>query len=281
MAYLKYDKSELLDKISKISITREGDLIVTKYGSRVLKTAVVSNRYEIFDIAKYLTEKLDAIEENFKISKYNFILSGGTQYLQLLSDSIDIGGHIYYKSFYILNSSDKSRMLSFNSGLYCENSNLYIISKVNAGGICKKHLRGVTQAAEDASSSITGETFNEQIEAISSLFGHRILFSKIRETIVDSDTQIAHKRFDAFKNSIKWSVKGLTSTQRRILSTPSENIKSIERDSDFYIDAIETLHMYLKIFNKQDSHIIKNETERIMKITQWAVRNAALEELGI
>jgi hypothetical protein len=37
----------------------------------------------------------------------------------------------------------------------------------------------------------------------------------------------------------------------------------------------------LRLFNKQDSHIIKNETDRIMKMTQWAVRNNVLEALGI
>jgi hypothetical protein len=35
------------------------------------------------------------------------------------------------------------------------------------------------------------------------------------------------------------------------------------------------------LFNRQDSHVIKRETERIMNITQWAVRNAQLELLGI
>jgi len=37
----------------------------------------------------------------------------------------------------------------------------------------------------------------------------------------------------------------------------------------------------MKLFNRQDSHIIKNETDRIIKITQWAVRNSVLEALGI
>jgi hypothetical protein len=33
----------------RISITKEGDQVVTKYGNRVIKVANVSNRYEIFD----------------------------------------------------------------------------------------------------------------------------------------------------------------------------------------------------------------------------------------
>ena len=282
MGYTRYDKAALLDRIGKIQIERQGDTVVTKYDGRVLKAVPVSKKYEVFDIAKYLAERIDDIESNFAISKYRFTLTRGVQYLELLSDVIDIDGQRYYKSFYILNSSDKSRVLSFNSGLYCEDSNFYIISKANAAGITKKHLTGVTKAANDASEGLSGETFDEQIASIRSLSGHRVAFSKLRETIVDSDAQIAHRKFDAFKNSIRWS-RGLklSNNQINLLLTPSERIKEIEAGQDFYIDAMLALQTYLRIFNRQDSHVIKNESERIMKITQWAVRNAALESLGI
>ena len=282
MSHGRYDRQALLERIGKIQIERQGDLVVTKYDGKTLKAVPVSSRYEIFDIAKYLKGKIDAIEANFAISKYRFTLTRGVQYLELLSDSIEIGGQKYYKSFYILNSSDKSRVLSFNSGLYCEDSNFYIISKANAAGITKKHLTGVTKAANDASEGLGGETFDEQIESIRSLAGHRVAFSKLREAIVDSEAQIAHRKFDAFKNSIRWT-RGLNLSREQIslLSTPSEKISEVAADKDFYIDALLALQTYLRIFNRQDSHVIKNESERIMKITQWAVRNAALESLGI
>jgi Asp-tRNA(Asn)/Glu-tRNA(Gln) amidotransferase A subunit family amidase len=88
---------------------------------------------------------------------------------------------------------------------------------------------------------------------------------------------------DAFKNAIRWARtnNGLTAEQVRFLGRYSESIKSIEQADDFYIDAFSVLQSYLRIFNKEDAHIIKNETERIMKITQWAIRNAALESIGI
>jgi hypothetical protein len=250
-----------------------------------LRIVEVSGRYEIFDIAKYLKEKIDLIEKNFTITKYRFTLTRGVQYLELLSDSIDINGQKYHKSFYILNSSDKSRRLSFNAGLYCEDANFYIISNVKNVGLTKKHLKGVTQAAEVASAGLNGETFDEQVEALQSIVGHRVAFSKIRQIILGEGeiTQISHRKFDAFKNSIRWArtTNGITAEQSRLLSRSSEYIKSIEQVDDFYIDAFSVLQSYLKIFNKEDAHIIKNETERIMKITQWAIRNAALESIGI
>ena len=73
-----YNKEVLFKIIDKISITKQGEQVITKYGDRVIKVANVSNRYEIFDIAKYLKDKIETIEKNFEISKYR--LSSFTKY---------------------------------------------------------------------------------------------------------------------------------------------------------------------------------------------------------
>ena len=286
--FRNYDKQELIDRINQLSIERQNNQIITKYAGRVIKVANVSNRYEVFDIVKYLKDRIDDIEKNFTISKYQFTIRGGQQYLKLISDKVEIGGVEFYKSFYILNSSDKSRRLSFNVGLYSERSNFYVITSVSNVGLIKKHLKGVTQAAEEATSGLNDETFNEQINSLQSLVGHRIALSKIRKAILGDGEDIAkvnHSKFDAFKNSIRFAASdgriSITREQRDLLVKPSEEITEIGTDKDFYVDAFWAFQVYLRLFNRQDSHIIKNETERIMKITQWAVRNAVLEELGI
>ncbi len=288
--YTDYNKEQLFSIIDKISITKEGTQVITKYGNRIIKVANVSNRYEIFDIAKYLKDKIETIEKNFAISKYRLDIIGGKQYLQLISDSIQVGGVDFYKSFYILNSSDKSRRLSFNVGLYSDKNDLYVIGASNTG-LIKKHLKGVTQAAEVASEGLNGETFNEQIEAMESIVGHKVAFSKLREIILgegEEVPQINHRKFDAFKNNVRYVAHKtelvqtkLSTEQRNMLYTDSTKIKEVTRELDFYVDAFWAFQTYLKIFNRQDSHIIKIETERITKITQCAVRNSILEALGI
>lgn len=277
-----YNKEEIFQKIDKISIEKIEDQVITKYDNRVIKIANVSSRYEIFDIVKYLKDKIEIIENNFNITHYILSIKGGQQSLQLISDEVQIGGVNFRKSFYILNSTDKSRRLNFNSGL--QSDKFYSIGK--AVSMCKKHLKGVTQAAEDASVGLNGETFDEQIELIESLVGHRIKFSKIREVILgnsENTPDINHRKFDAFKNSVRYESLykriDLTESQRRMLLTQSDRLNEIE--DDFYLDAFLTFQIYMTIFNKQDSHIIKKETERIMGITQWAIRNSILESLGI
>ncbi len=279
-----YDKKELFDSIEKITIEKnEQNQIITYYDKRVINISNVSDRYEIFDIVKYLKDKIELIEKNFTISKYSLKITSGRQYLQLISDAVEVNGIKFHKSFYIVNSTDKSRRLSFNAGLHSDK--FYMIGANNIA-LTKKHLKGVTKAAEDASSGLNGETFDEQVNSIQSLVGHRIQFSKIREVILgekEEVPQINHRKFDAFKNSVRWGMSDakitLTKEQTNMLFTPSEKLKSV--DSDFYIDAFWAFSQYLKLFNRQDAHIIKTETERIMKITQWAVRNNVLEALGI
>lgn len=284
--YLPYNKQELLDKINNISISlNDAGQVITKYRDVVVSISNVSNRYEIFDIQKYLKDKLELIEKNFTITKYDFHIRKGIQSLSLLSDIIEIQGVNYHKSFFILNSSDKSRRLSFNAGLYSEEKKLYIITSIKEVGLTKKHLRGVTEAAELASIGLNGDTFNEQIESIKSLIGHRIHLSKLRDIIVDDkEVKANHLKFDAFKNSIiYYNAEGrlkLSNEQRNLLRTSSDKL-NIEQKDDFYIDAFWAFQTYLRLFNKQDSHIIRRETEKIMNITQWAVRNTQLELLGI
>jgi hypothetical protein len=283
--FLNYNKQELLDKINLISIEQVGSQVITKYRDTVTSISDVSNRYEIFDIKSYLKDKIDLIEKNFNITKYYFRITKGIQELTLLSDTIEIEGINFYKSFFILNSSDKSRRLSFNAGLYCDTKNFYVVSSVRNLGLTKKHLKGVTQAAELASTGLDGETFNEQIESIKSLVGHRISLSKLKESVVlDNEVKSDHMKFDAFKNAIIYYASDgrlkLTSTQYSTLRTSSDKL-TIDSSNDFYVDAFWAFQTYLRLFSKQDSHVVKRETERILSITQWAVRNQALESLGI
>ena len=278
-----YNKTEIFNTLDKISITNENYQVITKYDGRVINVTNVSTRYEVFDIVKYLKDKIEAIEKNFTISKYTLGLTRGRQSLTLISDEVEVGGVKFHKTFYILNSTDKSRRLHFSAGLHSDK--FYMIGNNNVG-LTKLHLKGVTQAAEDASAGLNGETFNEQIESLSSLVGHRIQFSKIRQVILgekEDVPQINHRKFDAFKNSVRFGLSdakvSLTREQMNQLYTESERLTTIQHD--FYLDAFWAFQIYMMLFRKQDAHIIKTETARIMNMTQWAVRNSVLESLGI
>ena len=272
-----YHREELVKMIDAIEIFRSGDQVITKYFGTTINTTNVSKLYEVFDIRSFLKDKISHIESNFDITYYKFIMKRGIQYLTLLSDSIDINGNSYYKSFYILNSSDKSRKLNMNLGLYQENGT-YFVSTFNMC-FCKKHLTGVTKAAEESSFDIDGETFDQQIESIRSLIGEKVMFSKLREIIVDKDQKINHRKFDAFKNQLRFSKIELTKDQINLLLIESEKIVDIKPQQDFAIDAYVVFNLYMSLFKNQDSYVVMKETERIIRITQCFIRNEKLEKL--
>ena len=281
--YLIYNKEEVLRKIDLIDITKEGSSIITKYNDRIIKTATVSNRYEIFDIKSYLKSKIDLIEKNFTISHYYFYVKGGVQILDLISDTITINNSEYHKGFFILNSSDKSRCLNFNAGLHCKSTNWYFISPIKNIGLTKKHLTGISDIAENSTIGLNDETFNEQIELLKDLVNHRISYSNLYKIIVPDDTvKVNLSKMASFNSTIvnlhRNKQLTLLPIQLEMLKMP---IEKITFDGDFYLEAFQVFQIYLGLFNRQDSYLIKKESERIMQITQSYVRNSVLESLGI
>ena len=280
--YLPYNKIELINKVNSVEIYRLGNQVITKYQNRVVNTSVVSSLYEVFDIKSFLLSKINQLEANFDILYYRFALRKGRQELTLLSDSIEINNTPYYKSFFILNSSDKSRRLSMNMGLYRSDNDSYMVAAIRNMSLSKKHLRGVTKMAEDASQSIDIETFDEQIDSIRSLIGERVLLSKVKDIILDKDLKVNHNKFDALKNSLRWSksdrLDALNTEQIKTLMTPSEKLV-IDHHNDFSIDAYKIFNCYLQVFSRQDSYVVKKETEKILKITQCFIRDQKINQL--
>ena len=277
--YQKYNKSELFRKIDAIEIFQQGAQVVTKYFGNVINNTPVSNRYEIFDIRSFMKSKIDYLESNFNITFSNLRVRGGIQELILLSDQVEIAGINYYKAFFILNSSDKSRRLSMNLGLYQADNGTYLVSTIKNFSLITKHIKGITDKAEVAAQNIDVETFDEQIESIRSLVDERVMISQVRNIIVDKDQKVNHNKFDALKNVLRWNYsKGLTKEQIGVLTTPSEKL-TITPEIDFSIDAFKVFQAYMNVFRNQDSYVVRKETEKILKITQCFIREDKLAQL--
>jgi len=280
--YKPYNLGELFTKIDAIEITRQGNQVITKYFDRVINTTEVSPIYEVFDIRAFMKAKIDQLAHNFNMCWYKFVMKRGIQELTILSDDVEINGTTYYKAFFILNSSDKSRRLNMNMGLYRGDNNSYLVSAIRNMSLSKKHLRGVTQSAEEVSQSIDVETFDEQIAGIKSLVGERVLLSKVRETILDKDLKVNHMKFDALKNSLRWSktdkMDSLSSEQIKTLMTPSEKL-TLDHHNDFSIEAYKVFNCYIQVFSRQDSYVVKRETEKILKITQCFIRDEKISQI--
>lgn len=277
--FLPYDKKELSDRIGLLKITQEGNSIITKYGNKVISVSDVSEKYEIFDIKSFILTKLEQIEENFPIRFYRLAIKGGVQYLTLLSDPIELDGHTYHKSFFILNSTNRSYKLSFDMGLYCTQDGSSIITSANNVSLNKKHLKGITDTAYEVSSHISDENFQEQIRSLSSLIGHSVQLTKVREIIIDEDTAANHKKFDSFKNMIlNRQIQNLSDSEIMTLRTPSESLV-LRASNDVLLNATDVFNCYIRIFSNRNSCSIKKEADKIMKITQFMIRKDKLQKV--
>ena len=102
--------------------------------------------------------------------------------------------------------------------------------------------------------------------------------------MIDSDAKVNHTKFDSLKASLIYNARytnklSFTLDQINILRTPSTNIQNLDRNSDFSIDAFTLFQLYLKMYYRQDSHIIKNETNKILNITKYMERKKVLNNL--
>lgn len=269
-----YIKESLLNELNLLKIERIGDLVITKYKGDIIKTSTVSNRYEVFDIVGYIKEKLETIQKNFKIDKYSLSIKGGVQYLKLYSDKVVINNIDFYKTFYITNSTDKSRRLSFKVGLYTNLKNIDYINS-NELDFSKKHLSGVNKLAEESFSKLDEQIFTEQIESLRSLDKHIIKLSNIKEVITTDNEKMGNKRFVSFKNKVLYNgLFDLTDSERRELFRSKTDILY-----DFELDAFKVLLTYLSMFSYQDSVIIKKESARILELTKFMIRKKVLSKI--
>ena len=279
-----FDKEPLFKFIDSFEIEKDGDILITKFAGRVIKTVSVSNKYEIFDFRKYLKDKIDLISDNFNINEYSTYFTGGLQEIRLYSDKVEIGEDVYEKCFYFLNSTDKTRVLNLNLGLYNRSKNLYSAFSKSEFSLRKKHLIGVTEAANNVSTKFSDNTFDAEIESIKSLIGHSVKLSSIQNIIITGEngesTIGGHAKFDAFKKALEDKM----SSKQTILRMKSVDLadKYLGKDSekfDFYVDAYDTFVLYTSLFASRDSYVVAKETERIMSITQQMIRSSKLDEL--
>lgn len=284
----EFNKQDLFKFIDKFEIEMNGDILVTKFNGNTVKTVSVSKRYEIFDFRKYMKNKINAISDNFEINQYSSYFTGGIQEIRLYSDQVTIGEDVYEKCFYFLNSTDKTRVLNMNLGFYCRTKNVYLAFTKSEFSLRKKHLTGVTEAANNVSMKFDEQPFDDEIKSIKSLLNHSVKLSKIQEILIaterDSDTNSSgHLRFEAFKNVLERRMR-TNKHEQMILRTSSESLeaKYSGKDADkydFYVDAYDAFVIYTSLFVNRDAYVIAKETERIMSITQQMIRNNKLDSI--
>lgn len=280
-----FDYERLLNEISGIEIKLEGDEVATYYNNRQVSRKKVSNKYEVFDFKPFVTQCIDSVIEKYEIEKYELTLRGGRQEIRLFSYPEVINGHEFRKTFYLLNSSDKSRALSFSYGL--KYMGFHFIS--TNGAIYKKHYKGITKYVEDRV-NLDDSIFVEQIEVLKKLIDSPIYMSNVQKVITESDilseSKVTYRNnFDNFRKRLydnTYDTDISKEDRSKLYVNYWDRTKSVDfclPENNFVIDGFLVFRTYLELFSKKDAQIIKNESKRINNLTIIGQRDNSIDEL--
>ena len=266
-----FNKEVILEKISPLTIEQVDGVVATNWNGSG-KSVSVSNRYKVVDFKEIVHTMLEDIETVFTPLKYRLDIYGGRQELKLQGESINIGGDVYHKVIYLLNSSDKSRALQMNIGFVREKNNSGIIVNVNSVSkvhLSARHFKGLNLSDKIASFfdnlSNCEELFNLQSEKIIKLNYSKVKLSYIAE-VLNADKNAV--KFDVFKymllNSRTDKVLSLTTDEYNAIRVPYSEM--LNESLDFEISGYVAFQCYAEMWASYDSHIINRETSRMMDI---------------
>ena len=258
--------------------------MATYFDSREVSRKKVSNKYEIFDFRPFVIQCINEVRKNYEILKYELTIVGGRQQITLVSTPETIKGETFQRSFYLLNSSDCSRALSFSYGL--KHNNFNFISK--KGTIYKKHYRGITEYVEDRV-DLDDTIFIEQLELFKKIIGDSIYMSNVQKVITESeylkDSKVTLKNnFHKFCSLLKGELRDtLTEENKKSLQKSYYTMGSedfvFNTDVNFMVDSFTVFKTYLQMFNKKDAGTVRKESERISKMGVAERRINSIEEL--
>ena len=293
---IKIDVTEASQKVLSSGKTVQCYTVTTKFDDNVVKQVEVSERYEVFDFAAFATDALEKIIKEFKISKYSYFIMGGIQEFRLFSDIVDIDGRQFQKTFYLLNSSDRTRTVNLDYGLYNEESDYHFISK--NGTVNKRHYGGITEHIKEHV-NFDASVFDEQVELLRDMARNNISLYNVREVVLrrDIDGTVKpsnHTKFDIYKKKIvdlydakKFQANTMCKIDRNWLLKPSIEMERTELANDesesneykIVFNCLDVFEKYVAIYATRDSFTIKTESEIFLKSTDFYIRQQRLEDI--
>lgn len=277
----EFDKELIYKTLSKLEIIPSNGVIITKYDGKFLAEKEISKKYESFDFHGYVKKVIDEITSNFDIKNYYLYLNKGIQQIKLEGDEISFNDEKFKICFFILNSSDKTRALSVSLGL--RNKNYTFITE--AGTIYKKHYNGINNYV-DENININTNIFKEQLEILKSLIGETISYKDLQKTVttsLNSDKLLSSQEL-VFNNLIRayyYSLEKNHHIKQKLCDIIYHSkFSTKELDYDFYLDSYEVFKIYMNFFANKDSYVIKNESERILKMSKYFKRKNIINVLN-
>lgn len=279
-----YQRDSLKKILSDLTITQTPDnSVITTFKDQVISEASVSDKYQYFDFPRFTYELLDYIEKYFQPSKSMLRITGGVQELKLIGERFDLNDETFFKQISILSSSNKTRSLQMNIGLYrfiCKNG--AFVATDDALSFKVKHFKTLLP---DALNHFINKLpdfnilINSQVDAICGLPEKSVTFNGVAEMILNTkeDEERVNARMGRLKSFSKklltsetdgLNVDELTYEQKNLLKRAGGSIILPEEINvtDIELPADKVFNCYTEVFRNYDSSVIMRESKRILNI---------------
>ena len=277
-----YNSLEVENHLERLNVIKPNPCLVhTVLSGKVISKVNVSERYQVFDFSKFVTDHLETIEKQFQPKSYELKIHKGYQEVRFLGEMQQINKEEYLPMFVIMNSSNCSYPLSVNFGmlrLVCSNG-MVIGKEGEHFGFKVKHYRNAISnriaGVENILQNFQGifernrgllEYFNdseisyaaflkkmilnpENIPLISQLKNAKLLGKKLLTSASDA---IDHQE--------------LNSKQVKALENPGLLLIKDKSVADINLSKFKVFQCYTEIYRNYNSAIQSKETNKIFNI---------------
>ena len=267
----KFNLDDIYKRLNKWKAVNENGTIVTYIGGKeTTRWTPKTSNYQLINFKEIAKEFIKQVKDHMVVADYQLRIYGGVQELKLFGEKFDFCGEKYQKMATLLSSTDGTRNMKINFGLFrliCTNGQM---AKEAGENFNARHL-GDNERLQEIMKFNFGDiekAFGETEDAIKRLKDKKINLMTIRDGIIDDKGRNSQK-FLAFVQKL---ISSKTDRLEKLTKTQIENLRSgkdllkKENKFDFELDAYKAFQCYTELFRAHDSGVQAKESVRILEL---------------
>ena len=265
-----FDVMAIENELKKMSIFQNEGGVRTFYNDTVISETQVSDKYQVFDFPKFCLDVIPTVTKAFTPEKAILRINKGVQELRLVGETFLLDGEEFKKQLNIVSSTNKSKALQINIGLWrkvCSNGMFASVDGASTG-FKVKHFKSTLNAKLEAFLKRLPEFNNfidEQKTVLMKLNAENTTFNTIVKKLAVVPSNLLKVR--SFSRKLTKSdtdkIIGLTEVQEKLLQNPVTALDPVNI-ADVEMTKMRALNCWTEVFRNCDSPTIKRETKRIL-----------------
>jgi len=270
-----FDVTAIENELKKMTIFQNGGGVRTFYNDTVISETQVSDKYQVFDFPKFCLDVIPMVTKAFTPEKAILRINKGVQELRLIGETFILDGEEFKKQLNIVSSTNKSKALQINIGLWrkvCSNGMFASVDGASTG-FKVKHFKSTLNTKLQAFLKRLPEFnsfINEQKAVLLKLNAENTSFNTVVKKLIVKDGKVVPSnllKVKSFSRKLTKSesdkILGLSGEQEKLLKNPVLALEDTNK-SDVEMTKMRALNCWTEVFRNCDSSTIKRETKRIL-----------------